>query len=189
MAVNLSPEDAKNALLGTMTSPNNNSFVYKQYPGLWDMLQQHPNAQQTPNPRLDPDLGGGIRMLPPVPTMPHQLRRPFPDEAALFPNLGHGGQPPPQGAMPRPLSPIPDDAPDKTLGPGVVPYDPKKYQESGLTPLPNPFLDIGKYTPQSPSSKPEPNDALKFWQHPSPKVIPIREGNQNLINLLLNNRV
>jgi hypothetical protein len=104
--------------------------------------------------------------------------------AGLYPNLGYGDQPPTQTILPpRPLPILPGDAPDKSLGPGIKPYDPKVYRESGGSQLPNPFLDIGKYTPKPPSSKPEPNDALKFWQHPSPKVIPIREG---MINLLLN---
>jgi|SRR6516225_7898937 hypothetical protein len=41
---------------------------------------------------------------------------------------------------------------------------------------PSPFLDIDKYTPK-PLNPVQPSDpALKFWEHPSPIRIPIREG-------------
>jgi len=76
--------------------------------------------------------------------------------------------------------------PEKAKGRVLQPGDKSKYGNPWAEnehQFPSPFLDIGKYTPQAPSSKPEPNDALKFWQHPSPKVIPIREGN-NIIEML-----
>lgn len=102
---------------------------------------------------------------------------PWAANAPLFPNLGHGDEPPLQEHIRKPLS----LSPGKNELPGDEPM-PKPIKPTGEgvysanEPFPNPFSDVGKYIPQSPSGKPDPNDALKFWEHPSPKVIPIREG-------------
>lgn len=142
--------------------------------------RQHQNFEQRwPKDWFSPEKAKGRPLLP---GQKSNYGNPWAGNTPLFPI---NDEPPLPGPPRRPLS-LP---PGKNEPPGDEPM-PKLIRPTGEgvhseneSRFPSPFSDVGKYTPKAPSGKPDPNDALKFWEHPSPKVIPIREG-KNVIEML-----
>lgn len=147
-------------------------FPTNDPPLSWERMHQN-FEQRWPEEYFNPEKAKGRPLQPGQKSI---YGNPWAGNAPLFPT---NDEPPLQGSSRRPLS-LP---PGKNEPPGDEPM-PKPIKPTGEgvfseneSPFPSPFSDVGKYIPKAPSSKPEPNDALKFWEHPSPiKVIPIREG-------------